>query len=194
MFSDQPFKDEIIEAVGAGVDEVDAGGSVVSTYRNCDAFIDLCRGPHVPSTSRLGHFKLMRVAGAYWRGDEKNAQLQRIYGTAWESEKALDAYLHQLRRPNGATTASWARSSTCSASPRRSARVWPSSTPRADHPPADGGLLPAAPRRGGLRVRQLAAHHQERPLRAVSGTWTGSPRACTRPWSSTAGRSTTSSR
>ena len=59
-------------------------------------FVDLCRGPHVPSTSRLGHFKLMRVAGAYWRGDEKNAQLQRIYGTAWESEKALNAYLHQL--------------------------------------------------------------------------------------------------
>ena len=69
---------------------------MVSTYRNSDDFVDLCRGPHVPSTSRLGHFKLMRVAGAYWRGDEKNAQLQRIYGTAWESEKALNAYLHQL--------------------------------------------------------------------------------------------------
>ena len=69
---------------------------MVSTYRNTDAFIDLCRGPHVPSTGRLGHFKLMRVAGAYWRGDEKREQLQRIYGTAWESEKALAAYLHQL--------------------------------------------------------------------------------------------------
>ena len=68
----------------------------MSTYRNSDAFIDLCRGPHVPSTGRLGHFKLMRVAGAYWRGDEKREQLQRIYGTAWESEKALAAHLHQL--------------------------------------------------------------------------------------------------
>ncbi len=97
IFADQPFKEEIIAAVGSGVDEVDAGGGgVVSTYRNSDAFIDLCRGPHVPSTGRLGHFKLMRVAGAYWRGDEKRAQLQRIYGTAWESEKALAAYLHQL--------------------------------------------------------------------------------------------------
>jgi threonyl-tRNA synthetase len=96
LFSDQPFKREIIEAVGSGADEVDASGSVVSTYWNSDTFIDLCRGPHVPSTSRLGHFKLMRVAGAYWRGDEKKAQLQRIYGTAWESEKALNAYLHQL--------------------------------------------------------------------------------------------------
>ena len=56
-----------------------------------------CAGdPHVPSTKRLGHFKLMRVAGAYWRGDEKREQLQRIYGTAWETEKALAAYLHQL--------------------------------------------------------------------------------------------------
>ena len=96
IFADQPFKQEIIEAVGAGADEVDAAGSVVSTYWNSDAFIDLCRGPHVPSTGRLGHFKLMRVAGAYWRGDEKREQLQRIYGTAWESEKALAAHLHQL--------------------------------------------------------------------------------------------------
>jgi threonyl-tRNA synthetase len=97
IFADQPFKEEIIAAVGSGADEVDAGGGgVVSTYRNSDAFIDLCRGPHVPSTGRLGHFKLMRVAGAYWRGDEKREQLQRIYGTAWESDKALAAYLHQL--------------------------------------------------------------------------------------------------
>ena len=96
IFADQPFKQEIIQAVETGADEVDAGGSVVSTYRNSDAFIDLCRGPHVPSTGRLGHFKLMRVAGAYWRGDEKREQLQRIYGTAWESEKALADHLHQL--------------------------------------------------------------------------------------------------
>ncbi len=96
LFADQPFKQEIIQAVGSGAEEVDAAGSSVSTYRNSDTFIDLCRGPHVPSTSRLGHFKLMRVAGAYWRGDEKREQLQRIYGTAWESDKALAAYLHQL--------------------------------------------------------------------------------------------------
>ncbi|HEX3332780.1 MAG TPA: threonine--tRNA ligase [Acidimicrobiales bacterium] len=96
IFADQPFKEEIIRAVEEGSDEVDAGGAGVSTYRNNDAFIDLCRGPHVPSTGRLGHFKLMRVAGAYWRGDERREQLQRIYGTAWESEKALAEYLHQL--------------------------------------------------------------------------------------------------
>jgi threonyl-tRNA synthetase len=101
LFEDQPFKREIIEAVGAGHDEVDATAGEastghVSTYWNSASFIDLCLGPHVPSTSRLGHFALMRVAGAYWRGDEKRQQLQRIYGTAWESEKALAAHLHRL--------------------------------------------------------------------------------------------------
>jgi threonyl-tRNA synthetase len=101
IFEDQPFKREIIEAVGAGHDEVDASAegadaAQVSTYWNSPTFTDLCRGPHVPSTSRLGHFALMRVAGAYWRGDEKRQQLQRIYGTAWESEKALAAHLHRL--------------------------------------------------------------------------------------------------
>ncbi|MGI9666969.1 MAG: threonine--tRNA ligase [Acidimicrobiia bacterium] len=91
-FSEHPFKQEIIR----GVDEGEGvGGDSVSTYRN-DAFIDLCRGPHLPSTGRLKAFQLMRTAGAYWRGDEKNPQLQRIYGTAWETVKALDEYLVRL--------------------------------------------------------------------------------------------------
>ncbi|HVF73667.1 MAG TPA: threonine--tRNA ligase [Acidimicrobiales bacterium] len=93
LFADQPYKREIIE----GVDESEgAEGGVVSAYRNTPQFVDLCRGPHVPSTDRLGAFKLMRVAGAYWRGDERNPQLQRIYGTAWESKQALDDHLHRL--------------------------------------------------------------------------------------------------
>jgi threonyl-tRNA synthetase len=101
IFEDQPFKREIIEAVGEGHDEVDApaeegAAAQVSTYWNSPTFTDLCRGPHVPSTQRLGHFALMRVAGAYWRGDERRPQLQRIYGTAWESDKALAEHLHRL--------------------------------------------------------------------------------------------------
>jgi len=100
LFKDQPFKVEIINAVAQAPTEEDLAevGSVssVSTYANSPSFTDLCRGPHVPSTSRLGHFKLTRVAGAYWRGDEKNPQLQRIYGTAWESDAALAAHLEQL--------------------------------------------------------------------------------------------------
>jgi threonyl-tRNA synthetase len=100
LFADQPYKLEIINAVAANATPEDlaevATSSVVSTYSNSPNFQDLCRGPHVPSTSHLGHFKLTRVAGAYWRGDEKRPQLQRIYGTAWESEAALAAHLHQL--------------------------------------------------------------------------------------------------
>jgi threonyl-tRNA synthetase len=93
LFADQPYKAEII----TGVDSTEgAGDGVVSAYRNTPTFVDLCRGPHVPSTSRLGHFKLMKVAAAYWRGDEHRQQLQRIYGTAWESKAALEEHLHRL--------------------------------------------------------------------------------------------------
>jgi threonyl-tRNA synthetase len=67
----------------------------ISLYRQ-DNFIDLCRGPHVPSTGKLKVFKLMKVAGAYWRGDSKNEMLQRIYGTAWAKKEEQDAYLHRL--------------------------------------------------------------------------------------------------
>ena len=101
LFADQPYKREIIEAVdaseGAGGD---AGGKAgeggVSAYRNSASFVDLCRGPHVPSTRRLGHFKLTKLAAAYWRGDERRPQLQRIYGTAWESQAALEHHLALL--------------------------------------------------------------------------------------------------
>ena len=81
------YKAEIIAAIPANED--------ISLYGQGEWF-DLCRGPHVPSTGKLGAFKLMKVAGAYWRGDSKNAMLQRIYGTAWADEKALKGYLTRL--------------------------------------------------------------------------------------------------
>ncbi|HEY8081863.1 MAG TPA: threonine--tRNA ligase [Acidimicrobiales bacterium] len=99
LFAQQPFKTEIIEAVAHGSDEVDADAAhpgTITSYWNAETFTDLCRGPHVPSTGRLGHFKLMRVAGAYWRGDEHRAQLQRIYGTAFETAAALKEHLERL--------------------------------------------------------------------------------------------------
>jgi len=81
------YKAELIEAIPQSED--------VSLYTEGD-FIDLCRGPHVPSTGKLKVFKLMKLAGAYWRGDSKNEMLQRIYGTAWAKKEDLDAYLHML--------------------------------------------------------------------------------------------------
>ncbi|MBY6205701.1 threonine--tRNA ligase [Halomonas denitrificans] len=89
FFRDQgeEYKAEIIESIPS--DEA------LSLYRQGD-FIDLCRGPHVPSTGKLGAFKLTKLAGAYWRGDSNNEMLQRIYGTAWGDKKALKAYLRRL--------------------------------------------------------------------------------------------------
>jgi len=81
------YKAEIIASIPQG--------EQISLYRQGD-FIDLCRGPHVPSTGKLRVFKLMKVAGAYWRGDSKNEMLQRIYGTAWARKEEQDAYLHRL--------------------------------------------------------------------------------------------------
>jgi threonyl-tRNA synthetase len=83
----EKYKAEIIAAIPAGED--------IGLYREGD-FIDLCRGPHVPSTGKLKVFKLMKVAGAYWRGDSRNEMLQRIYGTAWARKEDQDAYLHML--------------------------------------------------------------------------------------------------
>jgi threonyl-tRNA synthetase len=83
----EKYKVQIIEGI--------PGDEPLSVYRQGDWF-DLCRGPHVPSTGKLGAFKLMSVAGAYWRGDEKNAMLQRIYGTAWGDREQLEQYLKQM--------------------------------------------------------------------------------------------------
>jgi threonyl-tRNA synthetase len=77
------------------IDDIIPPGEEISLYGQGE-WIDLCRGPHVPSTGKLKAFKLMKVAGAYWRGDQNNEMLQRVYGTAWLSEKDLNAYLHQL--------------------------------------------------------------------------------------------------
>lgn len=81
------YKAEIIESIPAN--------EVLSLYKQGD-FIDVCRGPHVPSTSKLKVFKLMKLAGAYWRGDSNNEMLQRVYGTAWENKKDLEDYLYRL--------------------------------------------------------------------------------------------------
>jgi threonyl-tRNA synthetase len=106
--ADEPYKLELIDLKGGG-SEVDApegagaevGVGELTIYDNLDrrgelAWKDLCRGPHLPTTKRIPAFKLMRSAAAYWRGSEKNKQLQRIYGTAWETKEALEAHLHRI--------------------------------------------------------------------------------------------------
>jgi threonyl-tRNA synthetase len=105
--ADEPYKLELIGLKGAGAEEagegagVEVGAEELTIYDNLRrdgslAWKDLCRGPHLPTTKRIPAFKLMRSAAAYWRGSEENNQLQRIYGTAWESKEALEAHLHRL--------------------------------------------------------------------------------------------------
>ncbi|MEO7573259.1 MAG: threonine--tRNA ligase, partial [Acidimicrobiales bacterium] len=110
VFAAHRFKLEIIGDASTDPMSATSASDSVRTYENpppqpkdappfvgYPGFIDLCRGPHVPNTGyHLGHFKLMRVAGAYWRSQEGNPQLQRIYGTAWDSKKALEEHLHRL--------------------------------------------------------------------------------------------------
>ncbi|HEX5430751.1 MAG TPA: threonine--tRNA ligase [Bryobacteraceae bacterium] len=87
IYADQPMKVELI---------TERAGDIFSEYTLGPHFIDFCRGPHVPSTKKIKAFKLLSLAGAYWKGDEHNQQLQRIYGTAFFTKKDLDEYLHQL--------------------------------------------------------------------------------------------------
>jgi threonyl-tRNA synthetase len=104
--ADEPYKLELIglksnagdAAEGASVEVGEGGLSIYDNLRRdgAPAWKDLCRGPHLPTTKRIPAFKLMRSAAAYWRGDEKNKQLQRIYGTAWPTKDGLDDYLHRL--------------------------------------------------------------------------------------------------
>jgi threonyl-tRNA synthetase len=103
---DEPYKLELVDAKGEGLDSaevMEVGGRELTIYDNLDpatektCWSDLCRGPHLPSTKLIGAFKLMRSAAAYWRGNEHNPQLQRVYGTAWPTRDALKAYLQLLQ-------------------------------------------------------------------------------------------------
>ncbi len=104
--ADEPYKLELIGLKGGAAEaaegaSAEVGAGELTIYDNLGrsgeiVWKDLCRGPHLPTTKRIPAFKLMRTAAAYWRGSEKNPQLQRIYGTAWESKEELDAYLHRL--------------------------------------------------------------------------------------------------
>ena len=166
-------------------------GDTISVYRNTPEFVDLCRGPHVPTTGRLGHFKLMKVAGAYWRGNEKGPMLQRIYGTAWESKAALDEHLHRLEEAE-----------------KRDHRKLATELDLLSFPHELGGGLAVWHPKGGIVRKLMEDYSRERhaarrlPVRvhAAPGqrarcsrqraTSTGTRTACTRRWRWTTARTT----
>ena len=209
--ANEKFKLELIGLKGAGAEEsVEVGGAELTIYDNLvgeeTVWKDLCRGPHLPTTRDIPAFKLMRSAAAYWRGDQANPQLQRIYGTAWESKEALKEHLFRFEEAEKRDHR------------RLGAELDLFSFPdeigsglAVFHP--KGGLLRRVMedysrqrhQRGGLRVR-LHARTSPRPSSSrPQGTSTGTPTACTRPctwtrsWARTVrsanrGRTTTSSR
>jgi len=172
-FRDDPLKLERLAELG--------DDETISVYTD-GQFVDLCRGPHVQGTGALKHFKLLHAAGAYWRGDERRQMLQRIYGTAWFSQKDLDAYLHRLEEARKRTTASSASSSTCSRSRRRSG---PGSCSGILAARSSSGCSPASSRT--TTSPRATTSSTRRPSRARScstspGTSRCMPRISIRPW------------
>ena len=137
------YKAEIIAGIPAN--------EQISLYGQGD-WVDLCRGPHVPSTGKLKAFKLTKVAGAYWRGDSRNEMLQRIYGTAWADKKQLEEYLHRLEEAEKRDHRRIGRSSICSTC-RKKPRARCSGIPK--------GWTVFQTLIGYMRERQHAAGYQE---------------------------------
>ena len=152
---DEPFKLELIGIKGKASQDDEAstevGAGVLTIYDNVDAktgelrWKDLCRGPHVPSTRSIPAFKLMRNAGAYWRGSEKNPQLQRIYGTAWETRAAQDDYLKMLEEAE-----------------RRDHRKLGAELDLFSFPEEIGSGLPVFHPKGGIMRRELENYSRQR--------------------------------
>ena len=122
-------------------------------------WFDLCRGPHVPSTGKLKAFKLMKVAGAYWRGDSRNEMLQRIYGTAWLNDKDLKEYLHAAGRSREARSPAHRQGSRSVSFPGRGAGRGVLASEGLAHLPAAHRLHARAPGRGRLRRGERAGDH-----------------------------------
>ncbi len=200
----EPYKLELIGLKGGSSGELDdvmeVGGAELTIYDNLDAktgeraWCDLCRGPHLPTTRVIPAFKLMRSAAAYWRGSEKNPMLQRIYGTAWESRDALKAHLAFLAEAE-----------------KRDHRRLGTELDLFSFPDEIGSGLAVFHPKGGVVRRAMEDYsrlrHEEAgyefvntphltksyALRDCPATSTGTPRACTRPWSSTPSTAPTAS-
>ncbi|MFE0151820.1 threonine--tRNA ligase [Nonomuraea sp. NPDC059007] len=153
----EPYKLELIGLKGGAADEesVEVGGAELTIYDNLDpktgelCWKDLCRGPHVPSTRSIPAFKLMRTGGAYWRGSEKNPQLQRIYGTAWESRDKQDEYLKLLEEAE-----------------KRDHRRLGAELDLFSFPPELGSGLPVFHPKGGIIRKEMEDYMRKRQLEA----------------------------
>ncbi|HEV3381188.1 MAG TPA: threonine--tRNA ligase [Trebonia sp.] len=156
----EPYKQELIGIKGSpgaqdGEESVEVGGPELTIYDNLDpktgdlCWKDLCRGPHLPSTRQIPAFKLMRTGGAYWRGSEKNPQLQRIYGTAWESRDKQDEYLTMLAEAE-----------------RRDHRRIGAELDLFSFPPEIGSGLPIFHPKGGIIRREMEAYSRKRHAEA----------------------------
>ncbi|WP_157253367.1 threonine--tRNA ligase [Nonomuraea typhae] len=153
----EPYKLELIGLKGGAADEesVEVGGAELTIYDNLDpktgelCWKDLCRGPHVPSTRSIPAFKLMRTGGAYWRGSEKNPQLQRIYGTAWESREKQEEYLKLLEEAE-----------------KRDHRRLGAELDLFSFPPELGSGLPVFHPKGGIIRKEMEDYMRKRQLEA----------------------------
>ena len=156
-------------------------GDEISLYRN-GKFVDFCRGPHVPSTGRVKAFKVMSLSGAYWLGDEKNPQLQRIYGTAFFSKKDLDEYLALLEEAKRRDHGGSAKSSSCSPTMKMSAPACRSGCPRA-RPSAASWRNTFSSSSAKMATSTSTRRHWPRSI-CICAPATGSitTKTCSRPW------------
>ncbi len=183
LFKDQPYKSEWISEMDPEAQRQGVIGDKVSLYKNADKFVDLCRGPHLPSTGRIKSFKLTRSSAAYWRGDEKRPMLQRIYGTAWESPKAQEQYLWRLEEAQKRDHRKLGSGDGPVQLPARDRRRPGGLPPQGRADPQDhGGLLPGRARGGRLRVRGHSRTWRRRPCSPSPGTSAGTRTACTPRW------------
>ena len=210
--ANEPYKLELVDDKSGDPDVMEVGGDELTAYDNLNprtrerVWGDLCRGPHIPTTKYIPAFKLTRSSAAYWRGDQNNASLQRIYGTAWESQEALDRHLELIEEAQRRDHRKLGVELDLFSFPDEIGSGPGGFPPQGrHHPPGAGGLLAAQAHRGRLRVRQHPAHHQGAAVTSPRATWSGTPTACSRRCTSTPsstrtarcaspGRTTTSSR
>ncbi len=165
--ANEPYKLELVDDKSGDPDVMEVGGDELTAYDNLNprtrerVWGDLCRGPHIPTTKHIPAFKLTRSSAAYWRGDQNNASLQRIYGTAWESQEALDRHLELIEEAQRRDHRKLGVELDLFSFPDEIGSGLAVFHPKGGIVRSGaGGVLAAQAHRGRLRVRQHPAHHQ----------------------------------